>query len=186
MELSMNQLINIFISGVIVVSCVVLFYKMIKNSGDLSVEFRRINELLTDKNIKYKKSRATHELIEESDEELIASPERVSDYEKKFNELRSAHNVYIQIIPIFPLLGILGTVIGIIMNAGANTADDMLASVNTALFTTLFGLLASIALKFYDAVKPSKTIYDAEILFDNYYRKYEIAVEFDEKEKVKR
>lgn len=57
-----------------------------------------------------------------------------------------------QLISLLPLLGIFGTVLGLILSSGTSDISQMVAGLGTAMWTTLLGLIFSIALKAYDAV----------------------------------
>ena len=57
-----------------------------------------------------------------------------------------------QLTSLLPLLGIFGTVAGLIMSSGSTDMGQMVAGLGTAMWTTLLGLIFSIVLKFFDAV----------------------------------
>lgn len=74
------------------------------------------------------------------------------DYYTKY----ASYVVISQIISLFPLLGILGTVWGLVM--GGIDADKLLEGLSFALITTFIGLLASILLKLVDSIFVGKKI----------------------------
>ncbi len=83
---------------------------------------------------------------------------RKLDYKKmdsareKYNKLSSKYFAVIQLISIFPLLGLLGTIWGLIpglQSASENMIEELSNNLSTALTSTLFGLIASIALKIF-------------------------------------
>ncbi len=83
---------------------------------------------------------------------------RKLDYKKmdsareKYNKLSSRYFAVIQLISIFPLLGLLGTIWGLIpglQSASENMIEELSNNLSTALTSTLFGLIASIGLKFF-------------------------------------
>lgn len=57
-----------------------------------------------------------------------------------------------QLTSLLPLLGILGTVAGLIASSGTTDLTQMVSGLGTAMWTTLCGLVASIGLKAFDAV----------------------------------
>lgn len=57
-----------------------------------------------------------------------------------------------QLTSLLPLLGILGTVAGLIASSGTTDMTQMISGLGTAMWTTLCGLVASIGLKALDAV----------------------------------
>ena len=124
------------------------------------------------RNKKYHRNKHTHELEEEDDESenTLVTVDTIRRKESEFNGLCSEHGIYEQLIPIFPLLGILGTVAGIL------NQNDM----NLALETTLWGLVFAIGLKALDALFPSRIINDVEVKLDDFDRKLELADKFSE------
>ncbi len=80
-----------------------------------------------------------------------------------FNRVFAKYVSQSQMIALFPLLGILGTVLGLIMggnvtNTNSSEIDNMLTGLGTALWTTFVGLIASIVLKLYDAKGPGQLV----------------------------
>ena len=75
-----------------------------------------------------------------------------------------------QLIPLFPLLGILGTVMGLMGQLAAGDISTMFHSLSGALNTTFVGLVCAIVLKLIDTLLPGKVIYDTEVKLDNYQK----------------
>ncbi|MBO5552361.1 MAG: MotA/TolQ/ExbB proton channel family protein [Lachnospiraceae bacterium] len=103
------------------------------------------------------------------------TPDTVRGLEKKFNEITLRHSVYVQLIPLFPLFGILGTVAGLIyqINAisDASQFEGLISSLNLSLYSTFWGLVFAIILKVIDALLPARTISSIELLFEDYDKK---------------
>ena len=72
-------------------------------------------------------------------------------------------------------MGVLGTVWGLVQEVGADNIEKMLFSLNTAMTTTLSGLIFAIGLKIFDAFCPSKTINDVDVMLEDYYKKLDFA-----------
>lgn len=100
------------------------------------------------------------------------SREDMRKLEKHFNNDCSVYGAISQLIAIFPLLGILGTVAGLIMQVKSTGIDAMTSSLDLALYSTLFGLLITIILKIFVAMCSTKVIQDTEILFEDFEKKY--------------
>lgn len=160
---------------VIIICGLALLVAMFMNYNKLSSQKERIGEILDRRNKKYRKNKDTQELEEEDDESSSVTPDTIRNYENTFNELCSLHNAFSQLIPVFPLLGVLGTVSGLILNAKAGNTEQMLTSLNTALYTTFFGLISAIILKVFDTLFPSKTINDVEVMLDDFDKKMDLA-----------
>ncbi len=97
---------------------------------------------------------------------------RVSFDRKKLEENREAYNklysryvVASQLIGLFPLLGIFGTVLGLVTSNLADI-DSLVAGLGEALRTTFWGLVCAIILKAVDAVIPGKLVNDIDAKFD--------------------
>ena len=182
----MKAILNLFSEhgvGIIIISWVVVLVLLVWNCFALYEKKKRIEELMETKNKNYKVNKDSHELEEETDESAAITPDTVRFHENKFNELSSFHGAIAQAIPIFPMLGILGTVSGLMLQVQAGSVDLMMASLDTALATTFWGLTAAIILKLADIV-PSKFINDVEIMLDNFDRKLELAEMYEKKQNV--
>lgn len=78
----------------------------------------------------------------------------LADIEDNRSDFNTAYAYYVrngQLIALLPLLGILGTVLGLIMGSGAADIAGLVAGLGTAMWTTAIGLIFSIILKFADA-----------------------------------
>lgn len=89
----------------------------------------------------------------------------LEDNRVNFQNLYSKYVVYSQWISLFPLLGILGTVAGLVFCNDMTDTDSLVAGLSLALLTTFLGLICSIALKFFDAAGPGKCINDIDSRF---------------------
>ena len=100
----------------------------------------------------------------------------VDRLKNEFGRITEQYLAFSQTIPIFPLLGILGTVVGLILQVSTQDASEIYASLDLALTSTLYGLLAAIALKFFVAFGHTRTIYAIENLFREYEDSYRDAI----------
>ena len=105
---------------------------------------------------------------------------------ERFNELYAGYVSASQMVSIFPLLGILGTILGLVVGSGSGDVDAMIAGLGTALYTTLLGLVASIILKLIDARTLGKNVnlidgyfarVDAEITNERLAKELKVAME---------
>ena len=108
-------------------------------------------------------------------------PTAMDDSISAYSEVSGKFDAWTQSISLFPLLGLLGTVCGIIpgLSGTAESFDIGLLqqSLSTALYTTFTGLICSIVLKG-TATKYSITFSSIEDYFDMFDRKYNIALNF--------
>lgn len=89
-----------------------------------------------------------------------------------------------QIIPVFPLLGILGTVAGLMMQVNAQADVQLIyTSLDTALSSTLYGLIAAIVLKVLTALWHVPSINAIENIYSDYDREFHDAIDMGNLEK---
>lgn len=159
----------------IVILGIVVLALLIWNGIVLSDKRSRIEEALVHKDNRYFKDTIKKELYEEEDGNSSATPDKIRALETDFNAACSVHDVLVQLIPIFPLLGILGTVAGLMLQAGENDTSALMGAIDTALDTTFWGLVSAIVLKFVEAVFPSRIINAVEVMLDDFYKKIDLA-----------
>ena len=93
--------------------------------------------------------------------------EETLEYKEEYNKVQLIYSTFEQFVPIFPLLGILGTVAGLI--------QQMREALAVSMSTTFLGLIAAVILKFVDAIFVSKTINSMEMYFENFEQNYQMA-----------
>ncbi len=98
--------------------------------------------------------------------------EETLDYLESFNKIQLRYSMFEQFIPVFPLLGILGTVSGLIQQLG--DVEQMQAALATSMSTTFWGLIAAISLKIIDALLVSKSVNKKAIYFDMFEQNYQM------------
>ncbi len=149
----------IFSDGLTLISCIiicfvfgVLLYKLIS----LKMKFEdKIEEYDDEKN--KNKSEATSQITSGKNE--IGVSEGIptirtgfmEDYQEKYEKIESDYKATSQLISILPMLGILGTVSGLIKQITSVGVEEITNSIGLALITTFLGLLFAIILKWYDS-----------------------------------
>lgn len=94
-------------------------------------------------------------------------------YLEIFNRIKIEYEVFGQLVPIFPLLGILGTVAGLIQKL--SNIGELQEALGLSLSTTFYGLIAAIILKVVDALWVSKKLNEMEVYFDTFEQNYKMA-----------
>ena len=173
------QFIENYAVEAIVILGVVNAVLLLVNGLSLSNQKNKIEEALERRGKKYKFNGESKEIEETDDESVAITPDTIRKYETEFNKKCSWHGVLIQFIPIFPLLGILGTVAGLMLQIQSSDIAGMMASLDVALTTTLFGLIFAIVLKAIEAVFPSRVIYEVEVMLEDFDKKVSIAEMFE-------
>lgn len=179
MKLLLQLIDNYAVEGIVILGVIIAILLLV-NGLSLSNQKNKIEEALERRNKKYKLNGDLKE-IEETDDDstTIITPDTIRKYETEFNKKCSWHGVLVQFIPIFPLLGILGTVAGLMLQIQSNDITGMMDSLDVALTTTLFGLIFAIALKVIEALFPSRVIYDVEVMLEDFEKKRSIAEMFE-------
>lgn len=118
------------------------------------------------------KENSYHEKLDRKGNISARAEEKVSYNRKKLEENREVYNkqysvyaVASQLIGLFPLLGILGTVLGLI-SSDLTDIDSLVGGLTEALRTTLWGLVFAIVLKAADAFVPGKLVKDIDAKFE--------------------
>ena len=174
----MLEFISKYGTAGIIIFGLVIAVLLLQNGITLSNQKGRIEEALKRRNYIYTLNAASREMEESEDESASITPDTIRKYETEFNKKCSWHGVLVQCIPLFPLLGILGTVAGLMLQIQANGIEAMMDSLNVALDTTFWGLIFAILLKVIEAVFPSRIIYDVEVMLDDFDKKLNMAEMF--------
>ena len=162
------------INVIIILGGLTVWFFLVKNYAKLYTKKSVINEAM---NRKYKESflNAKTREMEEREKDEKVTPDTIRDYERDFNEVVSGYNACTQFIPLFPLLGILGTVSGLVMQLRDKDIERMYESLSVSLTSTLLGLIVTIFLKI-GATVSAKLIEDTEIVLDDYDKKLDTSV----------
>ncbi len=169
------QFIKENVTGIIIICGIALFVLIMINGSKLSQHKSRIDEAVSRRNKKYGLNPSDGTVIDEDDEDAAITPDTIRKFERDFNKTCALHSVLSQLIPIFPLMGILGTVAGLMLESQAVDIEGMMGSIDVALDSTLWGLGFTILLKIADTVFPSRIIEDVDILLDDYSKKLDLA-----------
>jgi biopolymer transport protein ExbB/TolQ len=167
-------ILEIFFDAVIVIIALVIRSNLGKAGKKMQDISEQVDKAYKDTTGNYKKNsrgnleRTTTEEIERDDHEPLRA---------KFNAQYVEYNAHANMISVLPLLGLLGTVMGLIpglMWVKSGDFDHLYSSLSTALTSTWVGLVTSIWLKSYVSLKIGKVVNKVEIGFAEIDRLYEI------------
>lgn len=97
-------------------------------------------------------------------------PDKMNDLRQEYDRICVEYSIVSQLIPIFPSLGILGTVAGLMFQVAAEGIDQMTSSIGMALSSTFLALLFTIILKYMMAVSVSKKVNEIDVKYRDYER----------------
>ncbi len=99
------------------------------------------------------------------------SNKSINDWKEEYDRLCTRYNTWTELIPVFPLAGIFGTVTGLIMQvSGGIDAKAMLDSLGVAMTSTWIALVVTIVLKIYVAADTSRKLYLCDVDYESYVR----------------
>ena len=107
--------------------------------------------------------------------------EKHEDVRDQYTKLAVKYAMFTNLISVLPLLGLLGTIGGLMPGLRAVKAQDfdtLYSSLSTALTSTFLGLIATIGLKAFAYIFPDKKVNEIEIQFEEIDRKYDIGVDY--------
>ncbi len=132
-----------------------------------------LDKIVKKRDEKHKKGRST----EYTQGGIVRTPDAITweetlDEKEVFDGICVKYQVVAQFIPIFPLLGILGTVAGLILQMNTSGIEQMREALGTSMWTTFWGLVAAISLKLVDALFISNSINKMDNYFENFEQNY--------------
>lgn len=162
----MSEYVRYFINGVIVVLAVIALGGLLKTQSRVSKLKGKVEE-------NQRKLRGRKKYIEGGMQEgsNVSMWEDTLGYLEELNKIQIKYVVSEQLIPLFPLFGILGTVLGIMFQMGDDIAL-MRQAVSTSITTTVAGLVTTIVLRLIDAIAVSPGINELLLRFDMDERDY--------------
>ncbi|MCR5769927.1 MAG: MotA/TolQ/ExbB proton channel family protein [Butyrivibrio sp.] len=92
---------------------------------------------------------------------------KLNENKDDYNEVYAYYITASQFVSVFPLIGILGTVMGIVFGGTFDDIETLYQGLNTALWTTLLGLCFAIVLKIIDLLWPGKLVSLIDSEFDD-------------------
>ena len=106
------------------------------------------------------------------------SGKEINDYRLDFYDCCINCDIVSRMIPLFPMAGILGTVLGLIYEVKANTdIQNIFSSLDLALRSTALALLCAILLKFFENIWLQRNINKIEMLFDDFDRSMNYSIQ---------
>lgn len=167
------EIVDKITTPVIVAGFVIMAYLIVKLSGKLNTLKQEAAEQLLQ--VKGGAQINPKTLALRQRNTAIASRETSYKLRDTFNECCSHYATVSHLIPLFPLLGILGTVAGLYRQVSTMDAAMIYDALDTALSTTLWGLLAAVILKFAEALFVMKRINEIDAVFESYDIRYQDA-----------
>ena len=172
-ELCFGDVSSIIFNVLIIAAGIIIILQLAARKKELEAGLVQIRKTFEVKHKKY--TTDSEGLPTISSDSGYINEEDVLAQKRRFEEQCAGVDTLVQLIPVFPSLGILGTVVGLMMQISAEGIDGMTGAIATALSSTLFALIMTIILKAYTALKVSRTINETEIEFadhDRYHQEF--------------
>lgn len=167
LEMFFGDPVSVIINGVIIVAFGLIVWRIIDLKNHMVSNMSKLNPVMNSKKV-------TRQMDREGTMKVVTgtsiSAGDINSLQKDFDHIRVKHNTVSQLIPIFPSLGILGTVAGLMYQTQAEGLEQMTASIALALSSTLLALLFTVALKTYMALSVSKDLSEIEVIYRDYDR----------------
>ena len=180
----MNGFMNFIghnITAIINICGVALALLFLSNYMKLYMKKISIIDALDRKNVETKINKKTLE-VQDTNISEASTPETILRYEKDFNKIVAQYNVYSQLIAVFPLFGILGTVAGLLVQLSAHNEEalnGLFDSLGIAMGSTFWGLIWTIGFKIFVAFASTKTIDETENMLESYEKKLNTSIKLN-------
>lgn len=159
--------ISILINAVIVAALAVVIVLL----GRIKKQIRENGERL---DVLYAGKRMARGLDKDANMQYVTSAsiqaQDINKLRERYDEICVEFDTITQLVSIFPSLGILGTVIGLMCQVQAQGIDQMTDSIALALSSTCLALLITVAMKVYMAFSTSKELSSLEVKYRSYER----------------
>lgn len=176
--MDINNMIHMFISPlnlVIIIFGVFVLVEILNKQGKLS-EIRQGLEALRNRRRDKISVDADNRVFRTSVSEPVSFDEIIA-LRKKYDEISPKYYTYVQLISIFPLLGLVGTVMSLIPGIDVNNMEGIASQLGLALTSTLLGLIVSIVLKLIVAFGTSRQVEAIENNLEQLDRELNNAIE---------
>jgi len=120
--------------------------------------------------------RITRSLSVKQQNTAVNKREDTYEQRKQFHILAKRYMTVTQLIPLFPLLGILGTVAGLYLQVQSQDAAAIYSALSLALTSTFLGLIAAIVLKLMETLMLSSKINELDSQFEENEIRYSDAI----------
>ncbi len=171
-----------WIDKIIIAAAIAMVIGLVVNSIRIGAARERVKSALNN-DVRSHFDPETHEVTEKQVASEV-NPDTIRRQQTEFGIHRTWYEVLSQLISLFPLLGILGTVSGLIQNlnaapaaaAGADAVqsvmDQLVSGMSVAMNSTYWGLIAAIVLKLIATTVPGRLISETENLFEDYDKRF--------------
>lgn len=167
--MKISLLMNTFFTCVIAFLGVYVWFQLYrKNKGFMQINADLCNGIVVEKKRKAYETKLNYdkgariEKATTTEEKESFDLDQINNTKEEFFNLYSDYVSWSQMIPIFPLLGILGTVLGLVQGFWQDDVEmavtRLVDGLGTALFTTIAGLIVAIILKIVDARGPGRMV----------------------------
>lgn len=164
-----NTIITIVMCFVILVFGIIDLVYLIKNALDLGKIYNKFDREIKKTQIVYEErmNNATGQMSKYNSRKVWYDIGRLNENRDNYNDVYASYVATSQFVSVFPLLGILGTVSGLVFGGSLDDIETLYEGLSMALFTTFIGLICAIVLKIFDLLWAGKLISLIDSEFDD-------------------
>lgn len=166
-------LVDRTINYVIILGCLGIGAWIVRLSKELDAFRQSLENML---GIRRDEIRITKNLSMKQQNTAVNKREDTYEQRKQFHGLCKTYMMITQLIPLFPLLGILGTVAGLYLQVRTQDSQAIYAALSLALASTFYGLVAAIGLKIMETTMLSPKINELDAQFEENEIRYSDAI----------
>ena len=158
--------------GTVINIAIILFglfvcFRLYKLGIDLDEQSRRFEDSFKIK-INIKEGVFNEDMNLENVTSSTIESKDINDWKTEYDKLCTGYNTWTEMIPVLPLMGIFGTVHGLI--GMVTDQQKMIENLGTAMTSTWLALIITIALKIYVAVSISRKLYMCDVGYESFVR----------------
>ena len=156
--------------NIAIIACgVFVFLRLQKLGNDLDEQNRRFEDSFKIK-IDFRDGVFNEDLNLENVTSSTIESKDINDWKTEYDRLSTRYNTWTELIPVFPLAGIFGTVSGLIGLVNSADPMKMIDSLGVAMTSTWLALVVTIVLKIYVAASTSRKLYMCDVGYESFVR----------------
>lgn len=162
LKLFFSDIISIVMNLAMIAVAVVIYLRILNARKELEKNEKEIDRAAGNKTTR-------RELDKDANIQVVSGStigaKEMQDLHREFDQICVDCDTLSQLIPLFPTMGILGTVAGLMKQVSAEGLEQMTDSIGLALSTTCVAMLITLVLKFIMTVQIGKKVSEIEVKY---------------------